>query len=324
MPGTAQVLLSDAAGNSGGLAGQSVVARGGPGSLAAALAAAARAHGGELRTGAEVVHVRHAGERVLGVTLAGGEEIDAPIVVSGLDPRRTLLGLLAPEAIGPRLSWRAGNIRGAGVTAKVNVALRELPRFTGLDPAQAQRRLRGRIVIAPDLGYLERAADDAKYGRISDEPYLEATIPSLVDPGLVDADVAGPVRHVMSITFQSAPYRLREHSWDEQRARLAEITMRTLEAYAPGIAELVEAQAVVTPLDLERDYGATEGHPLHAEAGLDQWFAWRPLHGLGRYRLPLEGLYLCGSGAHPGGGITGGPGQLAAREVLVDAARAAS
>ncbi len=324
MPGTAQVLLGDAAGNSGGLAGQSVVARGGPGSLAAALAAAAQAHGAEVRTDAEVVHVRHAGERVVGVTLAGGEEIDAPIVVSGLDPRRTLLGLLAPEAIGPRLSWRAGNIRGAGVTAKVNLALRDLPRFSGLDPAQAQRRLRGRIVIAPDLTYLERAADDAKYGRISDEPYLEATIPSLVDPGLVDADVAGPVSHVMSITFQSAPYRLRDGSWDEQRERLAEITMRTLEVYAPGIGELVEARRVITPLDLERDYGATEGHPLHAEAALDQWYAWRPLHGLGRYRLPLEGLYLCGSGAHPGGGITGGPGQLAAREVLADAARAAS
>jgi phytoene dehydrogenase-like protein len=319
IPGTAQVLLTDSAGHDGGLAGQAVLARGGPGALASALVAAARGFGAEVRTDADVVHVRHDGDRVRGVVLAGGEEIDAPFVASGLDPRKTLLELLAPEAIGPRLSWRAANIRGTGATAKVNLALGDLPAFPGLDADEADRRLRGRIVIAPDLDYLERAADAAKYGRIAEEPYLEATIPTLIDPSLVDRAAAGPVRHVMSVIVQAAPYRLRDQTWDECRGALGETVLRTLERYAPGIRDQVEAQQVITPLDLERDYGVNEGHPMHAEVALDQWFAWRPMHGLARYRLPLDGMYLCGSGAHPGGGVTGGPGQLAAREILGDA-----
>jgi phytoene dehydrogenase-like protein len=322
MPGTAQLLLADAAGSDGGLAGQSVFARGGPGALAAALASAARRLGVDVRTDAEVVRVRHAGERVRGVVLASGEEVDAPVVVSGLDPKQTLLRLIPAEVLGPRLSWRAGNIRQRGVTAKVNLALAGLPAFTGLDPAAAAIRLRGRIVFAPGMRALERATDAAKYGRMVDEPFLEATIPSLIDPGLVDAAGTDTRRHVMSIIVQSAPYDLRAGGWDEHREELGDKVVRTLEMYAPGIGGLVEGRQVITPLDLERDYGATEGHALHAEAGLDQWFAWRPLHGLGRYRMPLGGLYLCGSGAHPGGGITGGPGQIAAREVLADARHA--
>jgi phytoene dehydrogenase-like protein len=319
MPGTAQVLIADAAGNEGGLAGQTVFARGGPGALAAALAAAARANGAEVRTDAKVTHVRHAGDRVVGVTLADGEEIDASLVVSSLDPKRTLLSLLDPMAIGPRLSWRAGNIRARGVTAKVNLALRDLPRFTALAEDDGDsRRLRGRIVIAPSMGYLERAADAGKYGAIAAEPYIEATIPTLVDPSLIDEARAGAVRHVLSAIVQAAPYELREGSWDERSDELADIVVGTLEQYAPGLGALVEARHVVTPLDLEREYGVTGGHPLHAEAGLDQWFAWRPLHGMGRHRLPLEGMYLCGSGAHPGGGVTGGPGQLAARAIVDD------
>lgn len=318
MPGTAQLLLADAAGNDGGLAGQSVFARGGPGALAAALSSAAQAFGVEVRTDAEVVRVRQAGDRVKGVVLASGEQVDARVVVSGLDPKQTLLRLLAPEVLGPRLSWRAGNIRQRGVTAKVNLVLAGLPRFRGLDPQAGASRLRGRIVVAPGMRALELATDGAKYGRMADEPYLEATIPSLIDPGLIEADGTGGQRHVMSIIVQSAPYDLRATGWDEHREQLGEAVVRTLEMYAPGIGGLVEARQVITPLDLERDYGATEGHALHAEAGLDQWFAWRPMHGLGRYRMPLHGFYLCGSGAHPGGGITGGPGQLAARQVLAD------
>ena len=319
MPGSAQLLLAEAAGNDGGLAGQSVFVRGGPGALADALASAARAFGVDVRSDAEVVGVRHAGDRVQGIALASGEEIDAPVVVSGVDPKQTLLRLLPPEVLGPRLSWRASNIRQRGVTAKVNLALGGLPSFRGLDPAAGAPRLRGRIVFAPGMRVLERATDGAKYGRMADEPYLEATIPTLIDPGLVEADGTGGQRHVMSIIVQSAPFDLRAGDWDEQRESLGDSVVRTLEAYAPGIGGLVEARQVITPLDLERDYGATEGHALHAEAGLDQWFAWRPLHGLGRYRMPLAGFYLCGSGAHPGGGITGGPGQLAARQVLADA-----
>jgi len=308
MPGTAGVLLTDAAGNDGGLAGQTVFARGGPGALIAALASAACAAGAEIRTDAVVARVRRDGETVRGVTLANGDEIAAGVVVSSLDPRSTLLDLLEPEVLGPRLSWRASNIRQRGRTAKVNFALRDLPRF----PAASKdtRLLRGRILLGPSMTALDQAALPAKYGQVPDEPLIEATIPSLADPGLVDLDRAGAVRHVMSVIAEGVPFDVGE--------RVGDTVTRTIESYAPGFGELVEARHVITPLDIERDYGAAGGHPMHAEVGLDQWFAWRPLHGFGRYRMPLRGMYLCGSGAHPGGGVTGGPGQLAAGEILAE------
>ena len=314
--GSAAHLLTDSAGNGGGAAGETVYARGGPGALAAALATAAREAGVTIRTGATVVAVRDEGSVVKGVALADGEEIDAPIVVSGLDPRTTLLDLLDPETLGPDLGWEAGNLRARGVTAKVNLALSELPTFTGLEGEDGTGRLRGRILIAPSIRYLDRAADAAKYGRMSEEPWLEATIPSLVDPLLVDGALAAGVRHVMSVIVQSAPVDLRESDWDSQRESLGDRVVAMLERAAPGIGSLVAARQVLTPLDLERDYGMSGGHPLHLEPGLDQWFAWRPLLGYARYRLPVEGLYLCGSGAHPGGGITGLPGRNAARQIL--------
>jgi phytoene dehydrogenase-like protein len=316
MPGSASVLLADTAGNDGGLAGQAVFARGGPGALAVALGSAARAFGAEVRTDAEVVRVRHLDDRACGVALASGEEIDAPVIVSGLDPKQTLLRLLAPEVLGPRVSWRTSNIRQRGVTAKVNLALAGLPSFTAA--AGDASRLRGRVLFAPSMAALEASARPAKYGRIPETPLLEATIPSLRDPSLGDEGRAGSVRHVMSIVVQAAPFELRDGTWDERREELGDLVVRTLEAYAPGLGGLIVERQVITPLDLERDFGATEGHALHAEAGLDQWFAWRPLHGFGRYRMPLDGLYLCGSGAHPGGGVTGGPGQLCGQAVLAD------
>ncbi|MFV2062094.1 MAG: phytoene desaturase family protein [Chloroflexota bacterium] len=319
MAGAAAVMLTDSAGNSGGAAGETVYARGGPGALAGALAIAARAAGVTIRTDAEVVAVRDRADRVASVVLADGEEIEADIVVSGLDPRSTLLGLLDPETLGPDLGWEAGNLRDRGVTAKVNLALAGLPAFRGLQGTEGTRRLRGRIVIAPSLSYLDRAADAAKYGRISEAPWLEATIPSLVDPLLVDGAAAGGVRHVMSVIVQSAPIDLREGEWDDQREALGDLVLRTLEEAAPGISDLVVERQVLTPLDLQRDFGLSGGHPLHLEPGLDQWFAWRPLLGYARYRMPLEGLYLCGSGAHPGGGVTGLPGHHAARAILADA-----
>lgn len=316
MPGTAGVLLTDAAGNDGGLAGQTVMARGGPGALSATLASAARAAGAEIRTGAAIAKVRREGEAVSGVALENGEEIAARVVVSSLDPKTTLLDLLEPEVLGPRLSWRASNIRQYGVTAKVNFALRELPRF--LSAGDDTRPLRGRILLAPSMSALQRATDPAKYGQMSEEPLIEATIPTLTDATLIDTKQAKQVRHVLSAIVQSAPRDLRDGTWDERREALGDTVTRTIETYAPRFAELIEARQVITPLDIERDYGAAGGHPMHAEAGLDQWFAWRPLHGFGRYRMPLSGMYLCGSGAHPGGGVTGAPGQLAANEVLAD------
>jgi len=316
--GSTQVMLADSAGNDGGLAGETVYGRGGPGALADALAAAARGHGAEIRTSAGVAAIREANGRATGVALASGEEISADIVVGGIDPRRLLLGLVDPEALGPQLGWQAGNLRLDGVTAKVNLALSDLPRFAGVEADADRDRLRGRILVAPSVGYLDRAADAAKYGRLSPEPWLEATIPSLVDPLLVDGAARSGVKHVMSVLLQSAPYHLRDGEWDSCRDELGDLAIRTLETVAPGIGALVTARQVLTPLDLERDYGFTGGHPLHGEPSLDQWFAWRPLLGWARYRMPLEGLYLCSAGAHPGGGVTGTPGRNAAREIVAD------
>jgi phytoene dehydrogenase-like protein len=306
--GTVAVLLSDSVGG-GGAAGRPAYAAGGPGALGDALAAAARAAGAEVRCGAEVAAITTAGDRATGVALASGEDIPARAVVSGADPKRTLLHLVDPEALGPTLGWRAANIRSPGTVAKVNLALDGLPRFGDAD----RERLRGRIVVASGIDDLESAFDASKYGSVSDAPYLEATIPTLSDPSL-----APDGGHVMSVLVQWAPYRLRDGDWDGRREELGDVVLKRLEDVGPGIAGLVRERRVLTPLDLERTYGLTEGHPLHAEPGLDQFFAWRPLYGYARYRMPVQGLYLCGAGAHPGGGITGAPGANAAREIVAD------
>jgi phytoene dehydrogenase-like protein len=313
--GSTAVLLGDSAGNDGGAAGETVYARGGPGALAEALAAAARGFGAEVRTGAEVIAVTTADWRATGVALASGEEIAAPMVVSGADPKRTLLDLVDPVTLGPSMRWRAGNIRQPGVVAKVNLVLSGMPRFPAANGDE--RLLRGRILVAPGIDAIERAFDASKYGRPSETPVLEATIPSLADPTLVSGAPEGT--QVMSVIAQYAPYRLRDGDWDAGREALGDRVLAVLESVAPGISSLVAARQVLTPLDLERDFGLSGGHPLHAEPALDSFFLWRPLLGHARYRLPVEGLYLCGSGAHPGGGISGWPGQNAAREVLSDA-----
>jgi phytoene dehydrogenase-like protein len=234
--------------------------------------------------------------------------------VSGADPKRTLVELVDPVALGPSLGWRAGNIRTPGVVAKVNLALKRFPTF----PAAAgdEALLRGRIVVAPSIDSMERAFDATKYGRFSDQPILEATIPSLTDPSYVEGAKAGT--HVMSVIAQYAPYQLRDADWSTASEQFGDAVVNVLESVAPGIRRLISHRQVITPPDLERDYGLSGGHPLHAEAGLDQFFLWRPMLGHARYRIALERLYLCGSGAHPGGGITGGPGQNAAREILAD------
>jgi phytoene dehydrogenase-like protein len=306
--GTAQVLLNDSAGNDGGAAGQSVFAVGGTDALADALEAAARAARVQVRTEVEVAAIRTRGSKAVGVALADGSEIDAPLVVAACDPKRTMR-LLDPVAVGPTTVWRGENIRQPGATAIVRLALGGLPAFHGGD----DERLSGRIVIGPSIDDVERAMDAVKYGRVSEEPILEATIPSLTDPSL-----APEGKHVMNVTFQAAPYRLRDGDWSTERERVGEIAVKTLERYAPGFGELVEAIQVVTPADLEATYGLTGGHLQHAEPALDQFFAWRPLLGAARYRFLFDGLYLAGSGAHPGGGITGGPGANAAKKILKD------
>ena len=326
--GTAAVLLSDSAGSDGGAAGQTVFAKGGPGSLADALVGSLRAAGGAVRTGAEVTSIRERDGRATGVVLADGEEIAASVVVAGIDPKRLLTGLLDPVTLGPSMVWRAGNIRTPGTVAKVNLALAGLPKF-GAAGDDAERLLRGRITIAPGIDALERAFDASKYGAMSEHPYLEATIPSLVDPSLVaGADLGtrkgtskGGEAHVMSVIVQWMPLHLRDGAWDDKREALGDLVVKELALYAPGIAKQIVARQVITPLDLERDYGLTGGHPLHGEPGLDQFFLWRPLLGHARYRMPLAVLYLAGSGAHPGGGVTGAPGANAAREILADGKR---
>jgi phytoene dehydrogenase-like protein len=315
---TAAVLLADSAGNDGGAAGQTVLAEGGPGALSDALAAAARAAGAELRTGAEVTAIRSTDGRATGLVLVGGEEIDAAVVVSGIDPKRTLTALADPVTVGPSLRWRAGNIRTPGMVSKVNLVLSGLPAFTAAAGNDAQL-LRGRILVAPGIDAMERAFDASKYGGTSDTPILEATVPSLADPGLVAGARDGS--HVMSVIAQYTPYA--EYAVDEpaataRRDALGDLVVATLDALAPGLAGMVTERQVLTPLDLEREFGLTGGHPLHAEPGLDQFFLWRPLLGHARYRFGFDGLYLAGSGAHPGGGVTGQPGQNAAREILAD------
>jgi len=314
--GTTAALLADSAGNDGGAAGQTVYAKGGPGALSDALAAAARGFGAEIRTGAEVVGVTTADGRVTGVALASGEEIAAAIVASGLDPKRTLLGLLPPLELGPNLRWRAGNIRQPGRVARVNLGLSALPAFPAAGQREeAVRRLRGRILVgATGIDDMERAFDASKYGRVSDALLLEATIPTLVDPSL-----APDGGHVMSVVAQYVPYRLADGAWDAAaREALGDRVVARLESVAPGISGLVTAREVLTPVDLEAEYGLTGGHPYHQEPGLDAWFAWRPLVGHARYRMPVAGLYLVGPGAHPGGGVTGAPGQNAVKEILAD------
>jgi phytoene dehydrogenase-like protein len=292
-----------------------VFAKGGPSALSDALAAAARAAGVEIRTSARVVAVTTADGAVTGVALASGEEIAAPAVVSGLDPKQLLTKLVDPVTVGPSMRWRAGNIRTPGTVAKVNLVVDGLPEFRAA--GGDARLLRGRILVgATSIDAVEQAFDASKYGRLPERPMVEATIPSLVDPSLVEGAPEGT--QVISAIVQWMPPKQDAASWDGQREAVGDLAVRTLESVAPGLGSRVRARQVLTPADLEAEYGLTGGHPLHVEPGLDSFFLWRPLLGWARYRMPVSGLYLAGSGAHPGGGVTGVPGRNAAREVVAD------
>jgi phytoene dehydrogenase-like protein len=296
-------------------AGSVVAAQGGPGALTDGIARAARAAGAEIRTGVEVTGIETKDGEVVAVNLTRGDRIEVPTIVSGLDPKRTFLRLLDPTALDPAFRSKVRNMRARGVTAKVNLALKGLPSFTALKSAgaDAEEALTGRIVIGGSIDDLERAFDASKYGAISERPFLEATIPSLLDPGL--APQGG---HVLSVLAQYAPYRLREGDWESRREALGDLVVRTLAAFAPDLPSLIERGQVITPKDLEDEWGLTGGHPFHGEESLDQIFTMRPVLGWARYRTPVRGLYLCGSGTHPGGGLTGANGRNAARAVLED------
>jgi phytoene dehydrogenase-like protein len=308
---------------------------GGPAGLARALTKAAGRFGVKTITGAETKHIDVANDRAVAITLAGGERLTARAVVSAIGPKRTFLCLCDADYLPPEFLWRMKHYRSRGTLAKVNLALSALPAFHGA----TREMLSARVRLAPDLDYLERAFDHVKYGRFSPNPWIEITIPSLSDPSLAPSGA-----HVLSAYAQFAPYQLNRdpaagirqpgsssetragfgetlhagntHPWDAQRDALGDVVVSTLEQYAPGLRELIVAREVLTPLDFERGWGLDGGQIFHGELSLDQFFTMRPLLGYGQYRTPIRGLYLCGSGSHPGTGLTGGSGANAAREVV--------
>src|SRR3981081_283843 len=308
--GSALVLLIRAAGDAHPV-GSAFFAAGGMGALTQAMASAAKAAGAEIRSGAEVMEIRVKDGAASGVILSTGEEIDAGAVISNADPKRTLLKLIAPTHLTPDFLQKLQHYPGNGTVAKVNLALSGLPNFTALKNGNAAA-LSGRIHIGNEIDYLERAFDASKYGNFSPHPYLEATIPSLTDPTL-----APEGKHVMSIYVQYAPYNLKG-DWETQRKPLGQTVVKTLAQYTPNLPELILTHQIITPQDLEDTYGLTGGHIFHGELALDQFFTMRPLLDWARYHTPIKNLYLCGSGTHPGAGLTGGSGANAAREILKD------
>jgi phytoene dehydrogenase-like protein len=311
--GSALMLLIRAAGDPHP-AGSASFAAGGMGAITQAMASAAKAAGAEIRTGAEVIEIRVQNGIATGVVLSTGEEIQAKAVISNADPKRTLLKLTDPTHLSPDFVQKLQHYRGNGTVAKVNLALSGLPKFTALKDGDASA-LKGRIHIGNEIDYLERAFDESKYGNFSRHAYLEATIPSLTDPTL-----APEGRHVMSIYMQYAPYKLKG-DWNEQRNALGQTVVQTLAQYAPNLPELILTHQIITPLDLEEKYGLTGGQIFHGDLALDQFFTMRPLLDWARYKTPIQNLYLCGSGTHPGAGLTGGSGANAAREILKELKR---
>jgi phytoene dehydrogenase-like protein len=294
-------------------AGQAYAYAGGVGALTQAMAAAAQAAGAEIRTEAEVVRIEVNRDGVTAVHLANGQELAATAVISSADPKRTLLGMIDPMYLSPEFLGRLQNYRCSGVVAKVNLALDDLPDFDALKDA-GERALAGRIQIGSSINYLERAFDACKYGEFSRDPFLEVRIPTLLDPSLAPAG-----KHVMSVQMQFAPYHPREGNWSAgQSEALGDVVVQALSRYAPKLPSRVLHRQVLSPKEIEDKFALTGGHTLQGELTLDQFFTTRPLLGWARYRTPIAGLYLCGSGTHPGWGVTGASGANAAREVLKD------
>ncbi|HEX2296156.1 MAG TPA: NAD(P)/FAD-dependent oxidoreductase [Actinomycetota bacterium] len=313
-PGTSYVYLHHAFGLAAGEPGAWGFVRGGMGAITAALADAVRAAGGEIRTEAPVARVRfEARRRVAGVVLESGEEIDARTVCSNADPKRTL-ALLADAALPPELLEDVELLPTEGTVVKVNCALGALPRFRGMgDAREPGPEHLGTITISPSIDYLERACNDAAEGRPAREMFCEAWIQTASEP-----ELAPPGKHTLSVFAQYAPYTLAEGTWEERREEIGDLVLAALETYAPGITNLVEGRMVMGPPDLEARFGLTGGNIFHGEILPDWLFDKRPVSTWHRHRWPVAGLYLCGSGAHPGGGVCGAPGRNAARAVLAD------
>jgi phytoene dehydrogenase-like protein len=303
--GTSIGLLMQAA-----FGGNAFGVRGGTGALTQAMSKAAAAAGAEIRTGAQVTRIQVKDGKATAVVLESGEEIPARAVVSNADPQQTYLKLIERTELEPSFLMKVRAYRAVGTVAKINFALSGLPTFNG---ARGAGDISGRIHIAPDMDYIEHAYDAAKYGDFSPRPYLDITIPSLGDPSLAPNGA-----HVMSVHVQYAPYRLSDGDWQTRRSDLAETVVQTLSMYASNFGELVVHRQVLTPFDLEQTFALSGGHMFHGEHSLDQLFSFRPFLGWAQYRTPIQRLYLCGAGTHPGGGLTGAPGANASREIIKD------
>ncbi|HEV8305599.1 MAG TPA: NAD(P)/FAD-dependent oxidoreductase [Gemmatimonadales bacterium] len=310
-PGTAYVLLHHYMGELDGVFRAWGFAKGGTGSVSEAIAAAAREFGAEIRCDATVARVLVKGGRATGVALQNGDEISAPVVVSSLDPRRTFLQLLEGTALPEEFVADIRRFKFRGSSGKVNLALDALPNFTCMPGVG--RHHRGAVSISPSLDYVERAYDDAKYGEFSRRPYMDIVFPSVIDPGM-----APPGKHVMSIFVQYAPYHVNGGWTDAKRDAFGDAVIDTVEQFAPGFKSLILHRQVLTPADIERITGLSEGNIFAGELALHQLFFLRPAPGWAKFRTPVRGFYQCGSGTHPGGGIMGASGRLAALAVLGD------
>jgi phytoene dehydrogenase-like protein len=310
-PGTAYVLLHHYMGEIDGAFRSWGLPRGGTGAVSNAIALAAREAGVEIRTETPVAAVAVRNNTAVGVVLPNGDELPASIVVSSLDPRVTFLTLVDKTGLPADFVEDVERYKFRGSSGKVNLALDALPDFTCL-PGEGPH-LRGAVSISPSIDYMERAFDAAKYGRFSRRPYIDIVIPSLTDPS-----VAPPGKHVMSCFVQYAPYHLTEGTWDEKREEFGDAVIDTLAEYAPNLRRIVRHRQVVTPLDLEREWGLSEGNIFQGELTLEQLFFLRPVPGWAQYRTPIRQLYMCGSATHPGGGVMGAPGRNAAMRILGD------
>jgi phytoene dehydrogenase-like protein len=312
-PGSAYVLLHHRMGEIDGVTGGWGFVRGGMGGVSEAIAASARSAGAEIRTDAEVAAIDVSGGRATGVTLADGTSIEAGTVVSGAHPQTTLLSLLGAEHLPDGLVDDLSTFRNRSPSAKVNLALSELPDLTAR-PGQELGPQHPEIMISPSLEYLEKAWDDAKYGRFSEGPMIDAVIPTTKDP-----TIAPEGRHIMTCFVQYAPYEPREGSWDDgARDALGDRVVDTINQFAPNFEDSVIERQVLTPYDLEQRFGLIGGNIFQGEMSLDQLFSFRPTQELAGYKTPVDGLYLCGSGTHPGGGVMGIPGLNASRVVVAD------
>jgi phytoene dehydrogenase-like protein len=316
-PGTAYVLLHHYMGEIDGAFRAWGFARGGTGAISNAIAGAAREAGVEIRTQAPTAKILVKEGRAKGVALANGDEIYADIISSSVDPKHTFIDFIEPGTIADDFLDEVRRYKYRGSSGKVNLALDGLPNFECMPGEGAH--LRGAMSISPAVEYMERAYDDAKYGHFSRRPYIDMVIPSLTDPS-----VAPPGKHVMSCFVQYAPYKLAPGlHWDTEKERFGDTVIDTIAEYAPNIRELILHRQVVTPLDLEREFGLTEGNIFQGELSLEQLFFLRPVAGWAQFRTPLKNLYMCGSATHPGGGIMGAPGRLSALEILKDVKGAA-